>query len=227
MVLQDKMIKWCAVLAGAWLAVPLSHAQSNGVTMKRQPLPVATVKDPGTIKFFVDQFFIPEAKVDSIDFIDVDGLGFNEKDVIKVYPSKEVYNLTPSDTAMSVIRHWKGTSVRVVGSKDADGQILVQSKYPAADAMYAGLVRLIEENYVGKKISLMFEYDGNSKVSELMVWGYKEQELLTPKNPLEQFAHDLMVYVRTDTVWVEKPVYDIIYIEHTISDSLVANDGGE
>ena len=212
-------------LAGSWLA-PV-HAQYAGVTMKRQPLPVATVKDPGTIKFFVEQFFIPEAKVDSIDFIDVDGLGFNEKDVIKVYPSKEVYNLTPSDTAMSVIRQWKGTSVRVVGSKDENDQILVQSKYAAADAMYAGLVRLIEKNYVGKKISLMFDYDGTNQISELLVWGYKEQELLTPKNPLEQFAHDLMIYVRTDTMWIEKPVYDIIYIEHTISDSLSANHGGQ
>ena len=157
----------------------------------------------------------------------MDGLGFNEKDVIKVYPSKEVYNLTPSDTAMSVIRQWKGTSVRVVGSKDENDQILVQSKYAAADAMYAGLVRLIEKNYVGKKISLMFDYDGTNQISELLVWGYKEQELLTPKNPLEQFAHDLMIYVRTDTMWIEKPVYDIIYIEHTISDSLSANHGGQ
>jgi len=217
---------WAIALAYGLVSVaPLLAQNANEVVVKRKPVPVATIRDPKTIDFFLKEFFIPEAKVDSIDFIDVVGDGFNERDMVQVYPSKEVYNLSPSEAAMAVMRTWKPQGVRAVGQKNKHGEIVIESKYPAAKAMFAGLVRLIEQNYVGKKISLMFNYDGDLKTADLMVWGYQEQDLLTPKKPLEQFANDLVIYVRTDTVYVEKPIYDIIYIEHTATDTTVISGG--
>ena len=43
--------------------------------------------------------------------------------------------------------------------------------------MFAGLVRLVEKNYDGKKISLMFDYDGEKKIATLLIWGYHEKYL--------------------------------------------------
>ena len=215
-------------IVGGFFFSSFSFVQSqnkSSVAIKRKPVSIATVRDQKTIDFFIDQFFIPETEVDSIDFIDVDGYGFSEKDVMLVYPTEQIYNMAPSDTAMALIRQWKPTSVRVVGQKGPSDEIIVKSRYPAADAMFAGLIRLIEKNYIGKTLSLMFDYDGRQKLAELLIWGYKEKDLLQPKNPLQQFAHDLIVYERIDTLYIEKPVYDIIYIKNTVSDSTLSHNG--
>jgi hypothetical protein len=36
----------------------------------------------------------------------------------------------------------------------------------------------------------------------------------------------LIFYTRTDTVYVDKPVYDVIYIEQTVTDTVYVKRGG-
>jgi hypothetical protein len=222
--------KWGAfpvLLVCLVLTEPAAAQQTpKQVTVTRKPIPVATIKDRETIQFFVDQYFITEERIDSMEVIDILGDGFNEKDVLEIYPSKQLINLSESDTALAVMRNWQRSGyIEVVGSKNKKGEYEFRSTYPAAVAMSVGLVRLVEKTYVGQKLNLLFDFDDVEGTAGLQIWGYKEEELLKPKNPAEQFAHDLFYYVRTDTVYVPKPVYDVIYIEQTVTDTVYVKGG--
>jgi hypothetical protein len=193
----------------------------------RKTVPVATIKDRATINFFVEQYFIPEQKIDSLEVVDVLGDGFNEKDVLEVYPSKQLFSLSESDTALAVMRNWKRSSFIEVVAEKGKGEYVARSNFPAALAMFTGLVRLVEKNYVGRRLTLQFDFDGSEKgAASLQIWGFQENELLKPPKPGDQFAHDMMFYTRSDTIFVEKPVYDVIYIRETVTDTLKLKAGG-
>ncbi len=215
-------------LMAIW-ALPAAAQFTDQVLVTRKTVPVATIKDRPTIKFFVDQYFITEDKIDSMEVIDILGDGFNEKDVLEVYPSKQIYNLSQSDTALAVMRNWQRSNfITVVGSKTKRGEFVAKTPYEAAKNMFAGLVRLLERNYVGKKLTLQFDFDGSDNGSAaLYIWGFHNQkELEKPPGRGDQFAHDLIFYTRTDTVYVDKPVYDVIYIEQTVTDTVYVKRGG-
>ncbi len=211
-------------------ALPAFAQLTDEVLVTRKTVPVATIKDRATIKFFVDQYFITEDKIDSMEVIDILGDGFNEKDVLEVYPSKQIYNLSESEAALTVMRNWQRQNfITLVGSKTKSGEFaLAKTPYESAKNMFGGLVRLLERNYVGKKLKLQFDFDGTDNgVATLYVWGFHDrEELLRPPSSGDQFAHDLIFYTRTDTVYVEKPVYDVIYIEQTVTDTVYVKRGG-
>jgi hypothetical protein len=227
--MADKKLAAALFLAAVW-ALPGLAQITDEVLVTRKTVPVATIKDKPTINFFVEQYFITEDKIDSMEVIDILGDGFNEKDVLEVYPSKQIYNLSESDTALAVMRNWqRQTFISLVGAKTKRGEFaLAKTQYEAAKNMFGGLVRLLERNYVGKKLKLQFEFDGTDNGSaKLDVWGFHDsKELLKPPESGDQFAHDLVFYTRTDTVYVDKPVYDVIYIEQTVTDTVFVKKGG-
>jgi hypothetical protein len=216
--------KYLAVaISGVAFLLSSVFAQTNSqVYVTRKTVPVATIKDRATINFFVEQYFIPEQKIDSIEVVDILGDGFNEKDVLEVYPSKQLFSLSESDTALAVMRNWKRSSfIEVVAEKNRRDEYVARSNFPAAVAMFTGLVRLVEKNYVGRRLTLQFDFDGSEKgAASLQIWGFQENELLRPPKPDDQFAHDMMFYTRSDTIFVEKPVYDVIYIQQTVTDTV-------
>jgi hypothetical protein len=221
-----KYQKSLKLLSFPLLAVLFNHpaaAQlSDQVLVTRKTVPVATIKDRETINFFVEQYFIPEQKIDSIEVIDVLGDGFNEKDVLEVYPSKQLFSLSESDTALAVMRNWKRSSfIEVVAERGKRGEYVARSNFQAALAMFSGLVRLVEKNYVGRRLTLQFDFDGSENgAASLQIWGFQEEELLKMINPNDQFAHDMMFYTRSDTIYIEKPVYDVDYIQQTVRDTV-------
>lgn len=209
------------IILACWIDAGISQTKP-AIIAKRRAVPVATVRDPQTVKFFVEQFLIPETQIDSIDVIDIVGDGFNDKDILQIYPSKQLYNLSESDTAMTVMRNWeRGGFITVVASKNSKGQFEARSKYPVAASMFAGLARLLERNYEGKQLTFLFDYNGISNTAELMMWGHSEEDLIKTPDPTKQFAHDLMLYVRADTIQVAKPVYDIVVIQQTVTDTVL------
>jgi len=210
-----------ASIAMLWLSAAFAQS-TNQVLVTRKTIPVATIKDRETINFFVEQYFIPEQKIDSIEVVDVLGDGFNEQDVLEVYPSKQLFNLSQSDTALAVMRNWKRSSfIEVVAERGKRGEYNVRSNFPAAVAMFNGLVRIVEKNYVGRRLTLQFDFDGSENgAASMQIWGFQENDLLKPPKPGDQFAHDMMFYMRSDTIFVEKPVYDVIYIQQTVIDTV-------
>jgi len=221
--MQTRKFLAAATFAAVLSCAPAFAQVNDQVYVTRKTVPVATIKDRPTINFFVEQYFIPEQKIDSIEVVDILGDGFNEKDVLEVYPSKQLFSLSESDTALAVMRNWKRSSfIEVVAEKNKNGDYIARSSFPAARAMFAGLVRLVAKNYVGRRLTLQFDFDGAEQggAASLQIWGFQENELLRPPKPDEQFAHDMMFYTRSDTIFVEKPVYDVIYIQQTVTDTV-------
>ena len=211
-----------------------ARAQSREVAVTRRAVPVAIVKDEPTIKFFVDQYFITEDKIDSMLVIDITANGFDEKDVLEVYPSKKIINLSESAAALELMRNWKRTGfIELTGARNARGQIEVKDKQnPVAQEFFRGMVRLIERTYKyeGRKLSLFFEFDDKKGVAALQIWGYGDKsEMQEQPKSNNQSSHDLLFFTRTDTVYVKQPVYDVIYIEQTVTDTVkvYVKDGGE
>lgn len=220
-----------AILLGLALLREPASAQSREVTVTRRAVPVAIVKDEPTIKFFVDQYFITEDKIDSMLVIDITGNGFDEKDVLEVYPSKRIINLSESAAALDLMRDWKRTGfIELTGARNRRGQIEVKDKEnPVAQEFFRGMVRLLEQTYryEGRKLSLFFEFDDTKGVAALQIWGYgSKREMQEQPKSINQFAHDLLFFTRTDTVYVDKPVYDVIYIEQTVTDTVYVMKGG-
>ncbi len=227
-----------ATLVAALLTLALgsepASAQSREVTVTRRAVPVAIIKDEPTIKFFVDQYFITEDKVDSILVLDLTGNGFDEKDVMEVYPSTKIFNLSESVAALELMRDWKRKGYLELGSKrNSRGQLeLKDTENPVAQEFFRGMVRLIERTYKyeGRKLSLFFEFDDKKGIATLQIWGYGDKSEMQEKpNPNNQSSHDLLFFTRTDTVYVKQPVYDVIYIEQTVTDTVkvYVKDGGE
>ncbi|NUO84358.1 hypothetical protein HUU05_30150 [candidate division KSB1 bacterium] len=212
-----------------------SWAQQNReVAVTRRAVPVAVVRDLPTIKFFEEQYFITEEKIDSMLVIDITDNGFDEKDVLEVYPSKRIINLSESEVALDMMRTWKRTGyIELIGERNKRNQIEVkdpENKFPVAQEFFRGMVRLIEQtyNYEGRKLSLFFEFDDKKGIASLQIWGYKDRREMQEKpKSVNQFAHDLLFFTRTDTVYVDKPVYDVIYIEQTLTDTVYVKGGGE
>jgi hypothetical protein len=120
------------------------------------------------------------------------------------------------------MRNWKRSSfIEVVAERGKRGEYIARSNFQAALAMFSGLVRLVEKNYVGRRLTLQFDFDGSENgAASLQIWGFQEDDLLKAINPRDQFAHDMMFYTRSDTIYIEKPVYDVVYIQQTVTDTV-------
>ena len=223
----------CGLLLTVFFVLPpaLQAQESSEVIVSRKAVPVAVIKDRKTIDFFIEQYFITEDHIDSMEVIDITENGFDENDVLEIYPSKRLVNLSESEAALDVMRNWKRTGfIEMVGQRTR-GQIEVHEReFPIARELFGGLVRMIEQTYEykGRKLSLFFEFDDIKGVAALKIWGFKDKKELKekPKSSL-QFAHDVLFYTRTDTVYVDRPVYDVIYIEQTTTDTVYVKGGGD
>lgn len=201
------------------------------VSVSRRAVPVAVVRDKPTIDFFVDQYFITDNPIDSMLVIDITDNGFDEKDVLEVYPTKRIINLSESEAALDTMRTWQRTGyIALTGQRNKQGQIEMREReYPVAREFFHGMVRLIEQtyNYKGRKLSLFFEFDDLQGLASLQIWGFADRNEMKEKpKSINQFAHDLLFFTRADTVYVSKPVYDVIYIEQ-VDTVYVTKDGGE
>ena len=54
-------------------------------------VPVMSIDSAKLIKLLMDEFFIPETLVTRMEIIDVGKNGFGPKDLVRVYPSDEIY----------------------------------------------------------------------------------------------------------------------------------------
>lgn len=213
----------------SWMWPQTICAQVSEVIVNLKTVDAATIKDPVDISFFADQYFINE-KIDSLEVFDIRGDGFNETDVMQIYPSKRLINLSQSDTALAVMRNWKRSgAIDVVGERNKQtGKIEATSNLKTALTMFAAIVRMVESIYDGSRLKLYFDFDGDAGTAALKIWGYENlHEMAKEPKDWKQFAHDLVFYTRTDTLYVDKPVYDVIYIEQTVTDTVYVNKGGE
>ncbi|RIK73069.1 hypothetical protein DCC62_18230 [candidate division KSB1 bacterium] len=218
---------YLTIIIASWQYGVSAQALEVGVGLRT--VDAATIKDSVDIRFFADQYFISET-IDSLEIFDIRGDGFNETDVMQIYPSKRLINLSQSDTALAVMRSWKRRgAIDVVGERNKKtGKIEATSNLKTALTMFASIVRMVESIYQGPRLKLYFDFDGEEGSAALKIWGYENlQEMAKEPKDWKQFAHDLVFYTRTDTLYVDKPVYDVIYIEQTVTDTVYVNKGRE
>ncbi len=70
-------------------------------------VPVVSIEDRSLIDFFVFEFFIAETLVTRMEIIDATGNGFGEDDLVKTYPSGQIYFPVPSDSAQQIMNSWR------------------------------------------------------------------------------------------------------------------------
>jgi hypothetical protein len=222
-------LPWLGAMVILAARPPAASAQIEEVIVNLKTVDAATITNPADIRFFADQYFINE-KIDSLEVFDIRGDGFNETDVMQIYPSKRLINLSESDTALAVMRNWKRAgAIDVVGERNpVTGKIESTSNLKTALTMFASVVRLVEGVYAGRRLKLYFDFNGEAGSAALKIWDFQDiQEMAKEPKDWKQFAHDLVFYTRTDTLYVDKPIYDVIYIEQTVTDTVYVTKGGE
>ena len=104
----------------------LGQSVDNGQGKVSQiSVPVMSISDSRLIPMLMDEFFIPETLVTRIEIIDVGLNGFGAKDLVKVYPSDEIYFIEfISKKAQDLMNDWKFRANFQIISQNADPGVL-------------------------------------------------------------------------------------------------------
>ncbi|MBD3289660.1 hypothetical protein GF337_12715 [candidate division KSB1 bacterium] len=196
----------------------ISFAQKNDkVEVNQISVPMVTLLDSSLISFFLDEFFIPETLVTKMDIIDVSLNGFGENDIVKLYPSDNVYFLQfVSDAAQKRMNQWEFKANFQITAQNEDVSIAddYESNKPAYN-IFGAILKGLNQNYQDLPIKIRFERDSSTVLFEL--WGHTREALrVIPKE--EPRVKDVLleqIAVKSDTT-----LYDCIFIYKTLIDTV-------
>lgn len=177
-------------------------AQVGHLTVDQVFIPSVTVTDPREIRFFLNELLISEERVDRIEILDVSRNGFGEKDLVRTYPSGELYFVFPSDTVQSLMDRWEfeANYQIVADSKDTTYADPNRQQEPQGRIL-ASLLSALNQNYAGTEVKLRLERTASDVVFEM--WGYDASKLKLPPVAEEEPFDILFVYKTVvDTVFV-------------------------
>lgn len=201
-----------------------SFAQPAGVKLNQMDCPYAHITNPEMIKFFLEEFFIPEENVVAIDIVDISRNGFGQDDVLIAYPSHKVYSAPTSEAVLRVVGEWKFKAEFEKDSEIREPEFFEQlPTEKAQNAILADLLRTLRRNYKDLPIELRFSQD--STAFRFQIWDYNPYALqyTPPPPPLPDTvaAYDVVniiqqeKYVEADTTY-----YDIVYVFQSLADTL-------
>jgi hypothetical protein len=192
------------------LMILLAHvpllAQPEKVTVDQVFMPSVTIEDNRLIQFFLNELLISEDKVDSIQILDIGRNGFGEKDLVRTFPSGDLYFVFPSDTLQRVMDRWQfEANYQIVA--DAKDTAAYASTYeaPPQGRILASLLAAVDRNYAGKSLKLRLERTASNVVFEM--WAYDPSRLISDEAVVEDKTFDVVFVYRTvvDTVFVSTP----------------------
>ena len=193
----------------------------NKVEVNQISVPKVSLSDSELISFFMDEFFIPETLVTKMDIIDVSLNGFGENDIVKLYPSDNVYFLQfISDAAQKRMNQWefKANFQITVQNEDVSFAEDYESNKPAYN-IFGAILKGLNQNYQDLPIKIRFERDSSTVLFEL--WGHTENALkVIPKE--EPRVKDVLleqIAVKSDTT-----LYDCIFVYKTRVDTVFIKD---
>ncbi|RME00219.1 MAG: hypothetical protein D6814_03975 [Calditrichaeota bacterium] len=183
-------------------------AQKLHVDVDQTLVQIATVKDPRLVRYFADDFMIPDKKIAWMVIYDLGGDGFGDGDIARTYPGGKFYLITPTEKSQRLMNTWSfGGNVKFTAHADDSPELFENApdSVRAQGGIFAALLRGMRRNYKGKPIKIHLEQSG--EVTSIEMWGY---------NP------DLMHYTPppVNRVPREVPVMKLIYLEKTIVDSV-------
>jgi len=180
----------------------------QSVEIDQELVRYAVVRDPKLVKFFVDDFLITESNVERLTIYDLVGDGFGEGDQVRTHPGGKIYMISPGKKAQAMMNNWRfGDNIKFTANA-TDSPDLFESAPDSVRALggiFAGLLRSMRRNYRGMPIKLTLEQSDG--VTAIEMWGYDQRLLKYTPPPIENRE-------------VLKPVYNLIYVEKTIADTV-------
>ena len=202
--LYERIPLWLSFLC---LALP-AYGQAPNVEIDQELVRYATVTDPRMVKFFADDFMITEPTVERMTIYDILADGFGEGDLARTFPGGRIYLLTPGKKAQSIMNGWKfGDNIKFTAHVDDNPESFENApdSVRAIGGIFAALLRGMRRNYKGTPIKIsLVQNDG---VSAIEVWGYDRSLLRYVPPPVANKE-------------VIKPVYNLIYLEKSVSDTV-------
>jgi hypothetical protein len=202
--MRTKLHLWalCVVVISAAPAL----AQQGDLAVDRIFIPSVTLTDPQLIRFFLNELLISEDDVRRIDILDVSQNGFGVKDLVRTYPSGELYFIFPSDTIQKIMDKWefKANFQIVAETGDTTSYRTKQDKGPEWRIM-SSLLEALEQNYTGTAMKLRLERTSSDVVFEM--WGYDMDRLVRERPAADDSQFDILLVYKTvvDTVYVAVP----------------------
>ncbi len=200
----------------------------NQVYVDKVTVPVVAIEDRDLMDFFIYEFFIAETLVTKIEIIDATGNGFGEDDLVKTYPSEQIYFPVPSDSAQKIMNSWEfKANFQIVSENRPPEEFEQLPNEKAENGIFASLLRGVNRNYRDAPISIWFNRDNNGTTFEM--WGFNKDDLnFAPPPPTEPdsvVTYDLVHITRSDTlVKTDTTRYDLIYVYKTQRDTVIVGE---
>jgi len=205
-----------------FLIVNICFAQQHEkpIAMNQITIPKISFADREMISYFMDEFFIPETLVTKMDIIDVGLNGFGENDIVRLYPSDNVYFLQfVSEAAQKKMNEWEFKANFQITAKNEDLSIAddYETNIPAYN-IFGAILRGLNQNYQDLPIKIRFERDSSTVLFEL--WGHNEQELKVIPDINTRLNDPILTQIiaKSDTT-----LYDCIFVYKTIIDTVLVN----
>jgi hypothetical protein len=192
---------------------------------------IVSITDPVFIKEFITQQTLPiTTDVDSLVFIDADGAGFGENDLVTAYPSKQTFPLsTVEEPIRSSMTQWSFSNPNQVTSPRTTSAQLFQDTRKQdtpnpLDGMLAFILKGLELYYTGTDMQGRFRQDSTTVFLEIWDFDpkkfrYREAEGLGLADTVQAF--DLLHILRNDTLFLtDSTLYDVIYVYKTYTDTV-------
>lgn len=185
-----------------------AFCQKKPISLDQAIVQTCEIIDKKLIKFFTEDFMIPEKKIKKMVIYDLSGDGFGEFDIARTYPGGRFYLLTPSRRAQKIMNKWSfGGNIKFTANFNDPPERFENSpdSVRAMGGIFASLLRGLRRNYLGEPIKLHLEQTDN--ITTVEMWGYKS---------------GLMKYVPPPEKRVPEkvPVMKLIYLEKTVVDSV-------
>ncbi|MFZ5515780.1 MAG: hypothetical protein ACOY90_04045 [Candidatus Zhuqueibacterota bacterium] len=211
-------LKFLIFLLCFWAMYASGQSVDNGQGKVSQiSVPVMSITDTKLMTMLMDEFFIPETLVTRMEIIDVGLNGFGARDLVKVYPSAEIYFIEfISNKAQQVMNDWKFRANFQIVTQNADASVLSNyGENKPAYNIFISLLRSMERNYSDYPIKIKLERDSSTVKFEM--WEYNETKLkFDPRStPLE---NDILT--RQAKSIVDSTYYDCIFIYKTVVDTV-------
>ncbi len=224
--MRSILISYVLICLGLSQAV---SAQNSDISVDKITVPIVSILDRELIDFFMYEFFIADTLVTRMDIIDATGNGFGEDDLVKTYPSEQIYFPVPSDSAQAIMNNWqfKANFQIVTGNREPEAFESIQTE-KAENGIFASILRGVNRNYAAQPMNIWFQRDSNGVTFEM--WGFNRSLLnFTPPPPAvpdSVTTYDLIHITRSDTlIKADTTLFDLIYVYKTVSDTLIIGAG--
>lgn len=185
-----------------------AFCQRKDVYVDQNTVQTATIINKRLIKFFVEDFMIPENKIEKMVIYDLSGDGFGDQDIARTYPGGRFYLLAPSKKAQKIMNRWSfGGNIKFTAHFNDPPELFENSpdSVRALGGIFAALLRGLRRNYKGNPIKLQLEQ--NDDITAVEMWGYQPHLMKYMPPPVAKVSEKI-------------PVMKLIYLEKTVVDSI-------